>query len=132
MKETIKFILFTMLTFICLVCLVACKNDSKVLNYKFQEFNKTEAIKILIKSHPDFPSNPDDAITKVVPIGEGTTKVKHTTKVEQFSKNIYIITLTEDWEISSFAKSYWKYKVTPNGISLMESVDNRNILTTIK
>lgn len=73
-----------------------------------------------------------------MPIGgkqSSTAKVKFTTEVEKSSGSSYVVTLTKDWGFSvngKYAKSYWKYNVTRESTSLLESNDNDNLINIIK
>lgn len=124
MKKIILFI-----TSICIcISLVGCaKNSSTMSNNKF---NESEAISMVVKSHPDFPPNQEDTLIKKLPTGgpdSSTANVKFSTKVEKSSENVYVVTLIKDWGLSvngKYAKSTWKYKVTHNGVTLLESIDN--------
>jgi hypothetical protein len=85
---------------------------------------------MVIKDHPDFPLNLHDTITKKLPTGgpQGSTaEVKYTTAIEKTGESVYTVTLTKDWGITvngKYAKSFWKYTVTPDNVILTDSVDN--------
>ncbi|WP_425800862.1 hypothetical protein ACHOLT_11845 [Desulfitobacterium sp. Sab5] len=101
-------------------------------------FDEAKAIAIVIKDHPEFPTNPSDAVLKKLPIGgkQGAiANVKFTTKVEKDGKSTYLVTLTKEWGITvngEYVKSFWKYDVTPNNAVLLESIDNDNLPNLIK
>lgn len=109
--------------------------DSNKINPN--KFSETDAISMVIKDHPDFPINPNNIIIKKLPIGGPpgeATNVKFTTKVEKQGNFAYVITFIKDWGIKIngiYAKSFWKYKVTPNGIELIENVDNDYLPTIV-
>lgn len=138
MKKTLKFNLFVILLFVCLVGFVGCKNDTKASINNSNGFNQAEAIAEAVKSHPEFASNPNDTVTKELPIGgkqASTAEVKFTTKVESSDKSTYLVTFTKDWGITvngTYVKSFWKYRVTQDNIKLIESVDNDNLPNIIK
>lgn len=100
-------------------------------------FDETKAISMALKEHPDFPSSQSDTIT-IEPTGgnyNATENVKFTTKVEKVKESTYEVTLTKDWGISvngKYAKSSWKYKVTPNSVTSLEIIDNDYLIKQIK
>jgi len=125
-----------LITSVCLcISLLGCAKGNNIANSTFDE---NKAISMVVKDHPEFPSSQSDTITKKLPTGgpQGTTaNVKFTTKVEKASEYTYVVTLTKDWGISvngKYAKSYWKYNVTPNGVSLKDSIDNDYLPNTMK
>ena len=138
MKKTFKFNLFIVLLFICLTSFAGYKYVSKASDNNLDSFSQAEAIAVSVKNHPEFPINPNVTVTKELPIGGpsgSTAKVKLTTKVELSGKRTVLVTLTKDWGITvngTYAKSFWKYKVTPNDIELLESVDNDYLPNIIK
>lgn len=93
---------------------------------------------MVIKDHPDFPSNQAETLTKKLATGGppgSTANVKFTTKAEKSSKNTYIVTLIKDWGLTingKYVESSWKYKVTPNNVTLLESINNDYLPNTIK
>lgn len=103
-----------------------------------EPFSEAEAISMVIKEYTDFPTNPTNIITKKLPIGGpqgATSNVELTTKVEKAEGSTYIVVLTKDWGITvngKYVKSFWKYKVAPNSVSLLESVDNDYLPNVIK
>lgn len=121
-----KIVLFITSVCICIL-LFGC---AKVNNVDYSTFDEAKAISMVVKDHPDFPSSQSDTITKKLPTGGpiGTTaNVKFTTKVKKVAEANYVVVLTKDWGISvngKYAKSSWKYKVTPNSVTLLESIDN--------
>lgn len=138
MKKIIKFTLFTMLIFLCFIGFVGCKSAAKVSENNSNGFTQAEAIDESVKNHPEFPTNPNDTITKELPTGGpagSTAKVKYTTKVQLSSKGSYLVTLTKDWGITvkgTYVKSFWKYEVTPNSTKLIDYVDNDKLPGTMK
>jgi hypothetical protein len=135
MNKTIK---ITLLTMLIIVFFIGCKSVAKVSANNSSGFSQAEAIAEPIKKHPDFPINPNNTITKELPIGGksgSTSKVKFTTKVESSGVDKYLVTLTKDWGITvngTYVKSFWKYEVTPNNTKLIDSVDNDNLPNIIK
>lgn len=132
MKKTL---LFTLL--VCIfISLVGCGKVSSVSNNN--EFTQDKAIHIVIKDHSEFPSNNVDTLIKKLPTGgpSGTNAdVKFTTNIEKSSGNAYTVTLTKDWGITvngKYVKSFWKYKVTPDNIVLLDKSDNDYLPGTIK
>jgi len=101
-------------------------------------FDEAKAILMVVKDHPDFPSSQSDTITKEIPTGGpyGTTEnVKFTTKVEKVAESTYEVTFTKDWGISvngKYAKSSWKYNVTPNSVTSLEIIDNDYLIKQMK
>lgn len=101
-------------------------------------FSTSEAVSKVVSEHPDFPYNTNKAIIKKLPIGgpPGTAaNVKFTTKVKSAGKEQYIVTLTKDWGITingKYARSFWKYAVTPDSVTLMECIDNDYLPNMIK
>ena len=79
-----------------------------------------------------------DNISKKLPTGgyEGaTTNVKFTTKAQKNGEATYLVTLTKDWGITvngKYVKSFWKYNVTTNNVTLVDSIDNDNLTNQIK
>lgn len=138
MKKTIKFTMTIMLLFVCLICFSGCRFATKVTENNSNGFSQAEAINESIKNHPEFPTNPNDTITKELPTGGpsgSTAKVKYTTKVESSGKDSYLVTLTKDWGITvngTYVKSFWKYEVKPNSIKLIDSVDNDELPGAMK
>lgn len=122
-----------------LVCiyfsLIGCRKDISTVNKNTNNntFGETKAISMVIKNHPDFPSNPSQAIFKKIPTGgpEGTAaNVKFTTSVKKVNDTTYEVTLTKDWNLvvnGKIVKSSWKYIVTPNNVELSESADNDDL-----
>ena len=121
-----KIVLFITSVCICFA-LIGCINSPEA-----------KAISMVVKYHPDFPSNQFYTITKKIPIGgsSGTTEnVKFTTRVEKEVDSTYVVTLTKDWGIcvnGEYAKSTWQYNVASNSITLLESNDNDNLILNIK
>lgn len=138
MKKTFKLTLFIVLLSVCIISLAVCKYVFKASDDNLDSFGQAEAITESVKNHPEFPINPNDTVIKELPIGGpsgSTAKVKFTTKAELYGKRTFLVTLTKDWGITvngTYAKSFWKYKVTPNGIELLESVDNDYLPNIIK
>ena len=98
-------------------------------------FDEAKAISMVIKDHPDFPSNPSITIRKNITLGgplgpDGSplsANVIFTTKVKKYEKSAFVVTLTKDWGFTvngTYVKSYWKYKVTPTNVTLLKSIDN--------
>jgi hypothetical protein len=120
---------------------VGCAESSSTVsnNINKNTFDEVKAISMVVKDHSKFLSSQFDTITKELPIGGGnygaTEKVKFTTKVEKVEESTYIVTLTKDWDSSvngKYVKSYWEYNVTPYSVILLESIDNENLLESIK
>lgn len=138
MKKTLKFTILIMMIFVCFINFEGCKSVTQVSKNNSNRFSQAEAIAESVKKQPDFPANPNDTIIKELPTGGppgSTAKVKYTTKVESSGKNSYLVTLTKDWGITvngTYAKSFWKYEVTPNSIKLIDSVDNDKLPGTMK
>lgn len=144
MKKTI----YAIIIFATITILTSCSSqtaksnailENTVNNTKSDNtFDEAKAISIIIKDHPDFPTNPSNTITKKLPTGGklgATANVKFTTNVEKIEKTTYSVTLIKDWGITvngKYVKSSWKYLVTPNGASLSESTDNDYLPNTIK
>ena len=111
----------TIISSICIcITLVGCTNNGSAKNnISNTTFNESKAISMVIKNHPDFPSNIAEPEIKKLNTGglPGTTAtVKFTTKIEKAGEDTYVVTLTKDWGISvkgKYVKSYWKYNVTP-------------------
>jgi len=124
MKKMVAFI-----TSVCIcVLLIGC--TKKISTLSNNTFNEAKAISMVVKDHTDFPSSQYNTIIKKLPIGgpPGTiANVKFTTKAEKFSNSTYLVILTKDWGISvngKYAKSSWKYKVTSESVTLVDSIDN--------
>lgn len=119
----------SLITFVCIcISFIGCvKSSSTASNNGFDE---DKAISMVVKDHPEFPSNKVDTITKKLPTGgppDTTANVKFSTKVEKVKKDTYVVTLTKDWGFKIndvYVLSYWKYKVTSNNETLIESKDN--------
>jgi hypothetical protein len=120
-------ILFFIFSVLILISLAGCIKTSSASSKGFSEDN---AISMVIKDHPEFPSNKVNTITKKLPIGgpAGTTAdVKFKTNIEKFSGDAYNVILVKDWGITvngTYVKSSWKYKVTPDNVVLVDKVDN--------
>jgi len=135
MKKIVAFI-----SSICICSsLVGCTNNgSAQTNISHNTFDEGKAISMVIKDHPDFPSNPSDTETKKLSTGGpkgSTANVKFTTKVEKDGEAIYVVTLAKDWGVTingKYVKSYWKYSVTPNKVTLLNSIDNDNLPKSMK
>ena len=132
MRKTLSFILL-----VCIfISLVGCGKVSSVASNN--EFTQDMAISMVIKDHSEFPSNKVDILTKKLPTGgpSGTTAdVKFTTNIEKSSGDVYTVTLTKDWCMTvnrKYVKSFWKYKVTPDNVILLEKVDNDYLPGTMK
>lgn len=66
-------------------------------------FDECKAISMIIKYHPDFPSNTSDTETKKLSTGgpqDAITNVKFTTKVQKYWESTYVVTPTKDWGIT--------------------------------
>ncbi|MDP4144953.1 MAG: hypothetical protein Q8936_10810 [Bacillota bacterium] len=128
-------ILFFVFSIFILISLAGCNQTSSANN---NVLSQDEAITMVIKDHPEFPSNKVDTLTKKLPIGgpSGTTAdVKFTTNIEKSSGNAYTVNLIKDWGLTvkgKYIKSYWKYKVTPDKVVLIEKVDNDYLVATMK
>jgi hypothetical protein len=125
--------IISLITFVCVcISIVGCVKNSSIAsnNVGNNTFDEGKAISMVIKDHLDFPTRPSDTLSKELPTGgpQGSiAKVKFTTKVEPYGKDTYLVTLTKDWGITvngKYAKSSWKYTVTPNSVALLERIDN--------
>lgn len=100
--------------------------------------DETSAISMVLKNNVDFPSKTSDVLVKkIVTGGPGGNyaSVKFTTKVEKKAEGIYIVTLTKDWGFTfndEYVLSYWKYKVTASGVTLIESKDKDKLPNMMK
>jgi len=119
--------------------LVGCKNNTSTQSNIHQKtFDEAQAISMVVKNHPDFPSNPSDIKMEKLSTGgpQGTTTdVKFTTTVEKEGEAAYIVTLTKDWGITvngKDVKSSWKYSVNLDEVTTLESVDQDNLPNEIK
>lgn len=126
-----KHILFTFLLISIFIILVGCSTSKKTV------FSEKIAILEVVKKHPEFPSEVGSREIKVEIGGiEGNkTSVKLETKIEQKGNNEYVVTLTKMWGIriaNIIPVSYWKYNVTPNKTTLIESKDNDDMVKIIK
>jgi hypothetical protein len=126
---------------ICIfISLVGCANNASAQsnNISHNTFDEAKAISLVIKDHQDFPSSQSNTVTKKLPTGgpKGTTaNVKFITKVEKVGESTFEVTLTKDWGITvngKYVKSSWKYNVTKNNVSLLESIDNDNLPNEMK
>lgn len=102
-------------------------------------FDENKAISKVVKYYPDFPSNPDDTFTQKIFIGGRypgiMANVHFSTQVEKCTGSSYIVTLTKDWGITvngTYAKSTFKYKVTPDSMISVEIIDKDDIVNIIK
>lgn len=124
MKKSIKISLVIILILIVTLTTALFAQQNK------SSFDKTQAISMVIKDHPDFPSNPSDVISKKLPTGGkmgSTADVKFTTEVNKTEESSYMVILSKDWGLSvngKYVKSIWKYEVTANSVKLVESLDN--------
>ncbi|MHB8061059.1 MAG: M56 family metallopeptidase [Ruminiclostridium sp.] len=102
------------------------------------DLTQDEAILIVLKDHTGFPASTSDKITLKLPIGgpEGSTvNVTFATSVEEAGEKTYIVILTKDWGLTvngTYVKSFWKYRVTSDGATLIDSVDNDALPGLIK
>lgn len=135
---TVKKILIEFSLGFLLLSIIGCNNRNISTTLSNNTFNEVKAISMVVKDHTDFPLSQSETLSKELPIGgpQGSTaKVKFTTKVEESSESAYVVTLTKDWGISvngKYVKSSWKYNVTPDRVTLLESTDNDYLPSTMK
>jgi hypothetical protein len=126
-RKFMRKILFFIFSVLILISLVGSVQTSSTSS---KEFSEDEAISMVIKDHPEFPSNKVDTITKKLPIGGppgAAADVKFKTNIEKSSGDAYNVTLIKDWGITVneiYVKSSWKYKVTSKNVDLVQKVDN--------
>jgi hypothetical protein len=126
------------LIYICITLAGCAGNTPARNNTGSSTFSQADAISMVVKDNPDFPSNPSETVTKRLPTGgpEGAgTNVKYTTSVEKSGQSGYTVTLTKDWGITvdgTYVKSYWEYAVTPSKVTLLKKVDNDYLPNTMK
>lgn len=101
-------------------------------------YDRNEAILMAIKDHPGFPASTSGKTTWKLPIGGpkgSTADVTFATSAQKTEDQIYIVTLTKDWGLTvngTYVKSYWKYQVTPDSVTLIDSVDNDELPNLMK
>lgn len=87
------------------------------------------AIRQALKEHPDFPVQSGGVKTVRVPTGGpagAAAMVDYETLAEKTPDGNYLITLTKDWHLTVNGQkvfSYWKYQVSPDDVTLLESED---------
>lgn len=134
-RNFMRKILFFIFSVLILISLAGCVQTSSTSNKGFSE---DEAISMVIKDHPEFPSNKIDTLTKKLPTGGpsgATADVKFKTNIEKSSEDAYNVTLIKDWSITvngTYVKSSWKYKVTSKNVDLVQKVDNDYLPGTMK
>lgn len=132
--------IFTLISIICIcISFVGCANNGSAQDdTNHNTFNQGKAISMIIKNHPDFPSNPSVTKTKKLSTGgkqSTTSNVKFSTKIVKVGTATYVVTLTKDWGKSvngKYVKSYWKYNVTPNKVALVDSINNDYLTDIMK
>ena len=87
-------------------------------------FTQSQAIALVLKEQSDFPSDPNKPIIRQEnnggPYGV-KLPVQYSTKAEKINDTTYIVTLTIEPVSNKKIKGYWKYKVTPESVVLIES-----------
>jgi hypothetical protein len=106
---------------------------------KPEEFSQSDAIIMVLKEHPEFPLKIGEVKTVEVGVGgpccDNKVRAELTTEVEKIGKETYIVTLTKDWNFTfsgNYVLSYWKYKVSPNGLLLIDSVNEDELPSGIR
>ncbi|MDF2534691.1 MAG: hypothetical protein K0R18_848 [Bacillales bacterium] len=131
MKKLLVIIISVFISIVLIGC-VQTSSDNK------NSLTEDKAISMVIKDHPDFPSNTDDTIIKKLPTGGppgASANVKFKTKIEKSSEDSYYVTLIKDWGINvngTYVKSSWKYKVTTNDVHLVKKIDKDYLPGTMK
>jgi hypothetical protein len=101
-------------------------------------FSATNAIQQVLKEHPDFPAQPGEVKTVWIPTGGmagAAAWVDYQTAVEKTAAGNYQVTLTKDWHLTVNGRkvfSYWQYKVSPDGATLVKSDDRDSLPDTMK
>ena len=100
-------------------------------------FDEKYAISKVIKEHPEFPSSVGSKEISLNHVGKQGNKLIGSlkTEVEKSGQDEYIVIITKKWNIKvndMDAVSYWKYKVTPEIITLIDSKENADIVNIIK
>lgn len=138
---------FRLITFGLILCIALITGCSKGTSAKptkptntinSLEFDESKAILMVLKYHPEFPTSQSETITKEIPTGGppgAAENVKFITKVDATEESTYVVTLIKDWGISvngKYAKSSWKYNVTPNSVTSLEIINNDYLIEQIK
>lgn len=104
-----------------------------------KEFSPSDAVNMVLQKHPEFPSKIDEVITKQVGVGgpccDNKVRVELTTKIEELDRERFIVTLTKYWKFTyngNYALSYWKYKVTSQGLCLIDYQNEEDLHKGIK
>lgn len=132
------FLLALIVPFLLLGCSESIpKSNKQELGQAINKFDENYAISKVIKEHPEFPSSVGSKEISLDDVGKQGHKLMGSleTKAEKSGQNEYIIILTKKWNIKvngTDAVSYWKYKVTPDNIILIDSKEKADIIDTIK
>ena len=130
------------LILILLFLLVGCsnpifENSQQKSTQTVNIFDENDAISKVIKEHPEFPSSVGSKEISLDDFGKqghrliGSLK----TEVEKVGEDEYIVIMTKKWNIKVNdidAVSYWKYKVTPDILNLIDSKEKADIVNIIK
>jgi hypothetical protein len=102
-------------------------------------FNKTQAVDAVLKDHPEYPQAGEtkdiETMTGGPAPGSKVTGTLATTVDTTSEPEAYTVTLTKRWNLTFNDKKligYWKYKVTPQGVQLIESEDNTDLVQLVK
>lgn len=121
------FLLVLIILFILIGCSKAIpENNKQEIGQAINKFDENYAISKAIKEHPEFPSTIGSKKISLNDVGmQGSSLMGSLeTKAEKVGKDEYTVTLTKNWNIKvngTDAVSYWKYKVTPDNITLIDS-----------
>jgi hypothetical protein len=136
------------------IALVGCSSSRQASNENYKatkvsKFTEISALKMAINHYNKYDKGEIDykfpltitvgkIISKEVTIGGpapgSKTKLDIKSSVKPSGTN-YIVTLTEDYNHivnGTKALSYWKYRVSPDGVKLLDKKENGSIIYTIK
>lgn len=102
-------------------------------------FSATQAVAAVLQDHPEYPMAGDTQAIETITGGPAPgTKVTGTlsTTVEPATEpDTYIVTLTKRWNLTvndQALAGHWKYKVSPQGVRLVESEDNTDKVRLVR
>jgi|GEM_PF-5029895 len=104
-----------------------------------EPFDQHQAVAAVLKEHPGFPqANETEEIETVTggpAPGSTVTGTLHTSVEATSETDTYTVTLSKRWNLifnGEQVEGHWTYAVTPDGIELVDSADNTELVTMIK
>jgi hypothetical protein len=113
--------------------------EGKIPPVEVPSFDKQQAVDAVLTDHPDYPrigeTKDIETMTGGDAPGSKVTGTLTTTVNASSEPETYIVTLTKRWNLTFNDKKlvgYWKYKVTPQAVQLIESDDNTDLVQLVK